>query len=278
MAITKSKLFSLHLFPDVVAEECRLWHRFVDNHQGIKLENFLPKQSDGDSWHHRIVLYTQDNREQFLPIMDRLSLEMEQQNEHFAPIYCSAVEAYSEMTLTAVRLLGELNGNLKSALSRLVGRIVIVECEELVGCSSALFLGLIIIAPKKHWTIYEYMENIIHEMSHVELYMKQLVDPLTMKGSYLNSPFRKKLRPASGVYHAAFVLARIILLLAPLSSSSEHSTEMEKRLDAWRLMLHETLSQFHGEEILTPAGESLFNEMCGLTENLAPLITVRDQG
>lgn len=98
-------------------------------------------------------------------------------------------------------------------------------------------------------------------MSHIELYIKQLVDPLIIKGSYLKSPFRKQLRPASGVYHAAFVLARIIMLMEPLIRNSPHVFYIKERVDACRLALVKTLPQFSGNDILTPAGNLIFSEM-----------------
>lgn len=130
--------------------------------------------------------------------------------------------------------------------------------------------GLIIIAPKKDWTLYDYMENIIHEMSHIELYIKQLVDPLIIKGNYLKSPFRKQPRPASGVYHAAFVLARIIRYMAPFCTNSQHAAHLKDRIDACRILLDETLSQFHDKKSLTPAGEHLLHEMCILAKTSKP--------
>ncbi|ADP10481.1 hypothetical protein EJP617_08000 [Erwinia sp. Ejp617] len=261
MAITKSRLLSLDIYPDVVSEECRLWHRFSANYKNGDLSNFIPNESESITWENRINLYSPENRVVYQPIMDRLCREMEIQDEVFSPVLSTFANEQIKMTSMAIKFLSESDDCLDFALRSMVGRIVIVNCDELVGCSSPLFLGLIIIAPKGNWTIYDYMENIIHEMSHIELYIKQIVDPLVIKGSYLKSPFRNQPRPASGVYHAAFVLARIIKYFKPFAGKSQHTAVLKKRIDEWRLLLDETLSQFYNREILTPAGQKIFNEM-----------------
>lgn len=275
MAITKSRFLSLSIHPDVIKEECRLWHRFAANYKHGDIIDFIPKENEIDRWENRITLYSDKNMGFYQPIMDRLYHEMEVQNELFSPLLSGNAEEQLNMTLMAVKLLSESDDCLCFSLVNLVGRIVIVDCENLVGCSSPLFLGLIIIAPKENWTIYDYMENIIHEMSHIELYIKQLVDPLIIKGSYLTSPFRKKLRPASGVYHAAFVLARIIKYIEPFSFCSQHAANLTNRIDDWKLLLDETLQQFYDCKILTPAGENLLKEMIKVT--IAPQPVKQDE-
>lgn len=261
MAVTKSKLLSFDIYIDVIREECRLWNRFSANYKNTGLMNFLPSENDQAGWENRITLYSCENENVYKSVMDRLCLEMKIQNEVFSPVKSNSENAQTEMALLAIKFLSESDECLEFSLRSLVGKIVIVDCEELVGCSSPLFLGLVVLAPKKNWTIYDYMENLIHEMSHIELFIKQIVDPLIIKGSYLKSPFRNQLRPASGVYHAAFVLARIIKYFENICRQSHHATFLKNRIYKWRLILDETLSQFYDREILTPAGIKIFNEM-----------------
>lgn len=46
MAITKSRLFSITLYSDVIMEEYRLWQRFAASYKGDDLENFLPEREE----------------------------------------------------------------------------------------------------------------------------------------------------------------------------------------------------------------------------------------
>lgn len=72
--------------------------------------------------------------------MNRLFIDMKIQNEPFSPILCGAAEEFLEMTSMAIQFLIDSNHKLEYALRYLVGRIIIVDCDELVACSSPLFL------------------------------------------------------------------------------------------------------------------------------------------
>jgi HEXXH motif-containing protein len=55
-------------------------------------------------------------------------------------------------------------------------------------------------------------DQIVHETSHLYLNAVIAHDPLVLSESHerFNSPIRSDLRPMLGIYHAAFVLSRVI--------------------------------------------------------------------
>ncbi|EHU8077114.1 hypothetical protein RAL73_002194 [Vibrio cholerae] len=264
MAITNTELFSIDIKNKVTEQECLLWERFR-NQQGPDWISFHPTSEWLPKWGTKVERYTSTNCEYYLPILNRICEEMKQQNETFCEILPQKDETTRKLTLSAISQLEKHDPELGYALRMFVGRILIVDCADLVASSSILFLGLIIIAPKPWWTLYDYMENIIHEMSHIELYIKQFIDPMVIKGSYLQSPFRENLRPTNCVFHATFVLARIISRLRPFALQQDDSSPLNVRLRQCSELLDKSLSQLNDPSKLTPSGIILLNEITELS-------------
>lgn len=300
MAISRSELYSIGLKRKVIEAECQLWQRFnalhsgnissnetdniagwsfypnhresfkygntVEKHSGEALENdtYLKSRSYLESkgyWENKIVCYSLTNRQDYLPLLQRLTLEMQRQNEEFSEVLPQSDRSTKELTLKAIHQLELQDKQLGYALRRFIGRILIVESEQLVAFSSMLSLGLVVIAPKSGWSLYDYMEQLIHEMSHIELYLKQLTDPLVIKGRYLSSPFRQQLRPVNAVFHSIFVLARILIYLKPIVKDQADNLILYSRLNHCQQVLEKSLQSFYQSSLLTSAGELLFKEI-----------------
>lgn len=115
-------------------------------------------------------------------------------------------------------------------------------------------MGTIVIAPKITWCLADYVENLIHEMSHIDLFIRQLIDPIVEKNVLLNSPLRKNKRPTIGVFHAAFVLSRVVKLLAALLNDQCETELTRVRLlnNYQNLILNEmNLSWLHYRSLTT---------------------------
>ena len=84
------------------------------------------------------------------------------------------------------------------------------------------------------------------------------------KGHYLKSPFRNQLRPANGVFHAVFVLARIVFRLSPMAQAQANNYAFNIRLRHCAELLDESLKQFNDPQILTPAGALLLHEIASI--------------
>ncbi|MDX7990351.1 aKG-HExxH-type peptide beta-hydroxylase [Xenorhabdus littoralis] len=261
MTITNKDIFSIYLNREVIALECELWRKFVACNKKQRIFNFLTENHSYTSWSEKVVCYQPDNREDYQLVLKLVAVEMQRQNEDFSEIHYSAMNSYRENILEAIELLSTNSVVMDYTLRNLIGRVVIVSCDSLVATSSVLFLGLIVISPKENWTLSDYVENIIHEMSHIELYIKQLLDPLVSTGTYLKSPFRDQPRPANGVFHAAFVLTRIVFYMHNLTLSGADKLSTAANLNKASLLLKVTLAQFHRKNLLTIQGRSMAEEM-----------------
>ncbi|WP_210193148.1 hypothetical protein [Dickeya oryzae] len=156
----------------------------------MELMSFISDVNFMTLWEHKTINYTNENEKDYVLFLDRLVVEMDKQNEVLSGVGFSLNHSYKIKLLQAIEILSQSDVVLGYALRNFIGRILIVNCDSLVASSSILYLGLVIISPKDDWTIFDYMENLIHEMSHIELYIKQLVDPLVLSGTTLKSPFR----------------------------------------------------------------------------------------
>ncbi|ECC1695570.1 hypothetical protein DPB93_25115 [Salmonella enterica subsp. salamae] len=261
MTITNKDIFSIYLNREVIAQECELWRQFVACNKKQTILNFLTENHSYTSWSEKVVCYQPANREDYQTVLKSVAVEMQRQNEDFSEIHYSVMNSYRKNILEAIDLLSTNSSVMDYTLRNLIGRVVIVSCDSLVATSSVLFLGLIVISPKENWTLSDYVENIIHEMSHIELYIKQLLDPLVSTGTYLKSPFRDQPRPANGVFHAAFVLTRIVFYMHNLTFSGVYKLSAAANLNKASLLLKETLAQFNHNNYLTVQGTSMVEEM-----------------
>jgi HEXXH motif-containing protein len=95
----------------------------------------------------------------------------------------------------------------------LIQKIAIAETSSMRAGTSFFAFGLIALASlhvRQSWTAY--LEFIVHEAAHHVLFAHWSQVPMVMNddsGEY-RSPLRVSPRPLSGVFHAAFVLARTI--------------------------------------------------------------------
>ncbi len=90
----------------------------------------------------------------------------------------------------------------------LVSNILFVKSDKFIAASSFDILGLVTFIEKLDFNIT--VEYIVHETAHQYLYNLMVFDVICEGEGRYESPLRKDPRPLEGIYHATFVLARII--------------------------------------------------------------------
>lgn len=105
-----------------------------------------------------------------------------------------------------------------------------------------------------------YLEHIVHECAHQHLFALQLLDTIILndKNELFNAPIRKQKRPMDGVFHACFVLARMVRCFrnaGNLLGSSNNELFLNK-IDTWFSKSYETVKE-HAK--LTENGKRIFN-------------------
>jgi HEXXH motif-containing protein len=161
----------------------------------------------------------------------------------------------------AWRLIAKQAPAAGAVLARLLGRVLLVEHGVLIAASAPAFPGRILLAPKRDWRCLDFVEAMVHEASHLDLFLRQSVDPLVRPGPPLPSPLRSSLRPPLGVLHAAFVLRRVTMILCVPAIAGALGAAATVRLALRRHQLGQALSSLACHDDFTPAGRRLLHAL-----------------
>jgi hypothetical protein len=112
---------------------------------------------------------------------------------------------------TVIQLIERAWPELKEEMDKCVRLIVPFSSALVEGWSEKQLPGVLFIRNLPGNTVFT-LEHLVHEASHTRLYSVQELVPLYTNAptDLFPSPLRKDLRPVQGIYHAAFVLGRII--------------------------------------------------------------------
>lgn len=159
-------------------------------------------------------------------------------------------------------------------INELVTDILLVKGTELKAGTSFNFFGIIYINTLyKCKKLYEVLDVLIHEASHLLLHLKNYKDPLVLNPSdIVESPLRKEKRPLIGTFHASFVLVRIIdVLSGALRKGLIENSDLNECNELVRYYFHRaTLGWNVIEENaeLTPEGAKIMQESKTLLTSL----------
>lgn len=110
-------------------------------------------------------------------------------------------------------------------LENLVSVIVLAEGEDATarfgGASAFAAWGAILVNPQSNGSPFPLALTLVHESSHLKLFHAYLDDEIVLNDpdERYSSPLRQEARPMNGLYHAAFVLARMVQFLSDLGAS-----------------------------------------------------------
>ena len=79
------------------------------------------------------------------------------------------------------------------------------------------------INPRSQVTDLDLVVTLIHESSHLKLFSAYLDDEIVLNdpNEVYSSPLRREARPMNGIYHAAFVLARMVSFMHNLRTTGQ---------------------------------------------------------
>lgn len=119
----------------------------------------------------------------------------------------------------ALKFIGEAEPIFLQEIQSLVSSVLLVNSvSNMEGATSPRFFGAIYLSlPKDNLSGHPILflaDSLVHEMSHLFLNTIMAYDPLVLNdlNNQFSSPVRAELRPMLGIYHAAFVLSRVIRL------------------------------------------------------------------
>ncbi len=148
-----------------------------------------------------------------------------------------------------------------------VNNILVFNSDKIVsGSTFSLAKCIYFKSPKDNSmeSVLEVLDLITHEVAHMHLHLLSINDPLLLNDpeELFSSPFRKDKRPMIGIFHAHFVLYRLLILLTT-PSLYEHfkciRISYDKRIQKYleRIEFSKEIVQKHAK--LTDLGQSLFD-------------------
>lgn len=110
-----------------------------------------------------------------------------------------------------------------------------------------------------------YIEQLVHETAHLHLDQIMEFDPLVLNdpSHRYSSPIRKDPRPMRGVYHATFVLARLVHMYERLDALADRSDVdiVKARTEIVRAALAKGLDTIEEHALLTDEGYRMYRAM-----------------
>ncbi|MBF6139019.1 aKG-HExxH-type peptide beta-hydroxylase [Nocardia farcinica] len=108
----------------------------------------------------------------------------------------------------------DLNADLGRLVDLLVTDVILLPSDSTGGGSAAHLPGLVALSPGPHWTVYDFAESLVHEATHLNLFVGEMVHGLyTKPAKHLDAQeFRVlsavkfgQLRPLDRAFHSAVV-------------------------------------------------------------------------
>ena len=173
---------------------------------------------------------------------------------------------YISETNRALITIRELYKDLYIEIIAHLTDIKLFKSSNFIGTSSSEAFGSIFLSyPDEH--IHSFLlENIVHEASHLHLDVLMSFDKIIenrFEGKF-KSPVRKDLRPMYGVFHATFVLSRMVEIMQRMQKKYP-SDYNSSRLSQLKKELKEGIMTVKKHAILTINGKKI---VASLSENI----------
>lgn len=136
------------------------------------------------------------------------------------------------------------------------------------GASAFSAWGAILVNPQRQRDDLTLLMTLIHESSHLKLFIAYLDDEIVLNDpdARFSSPLRREGRPMNGLFHAAYVLARMICLLQDMRRLGGAGFDgiTEAQLDEMSVPLSRQFAEAHAiiaaKGQLTERGRAIFAE------------------
>ena len=159
----------------------------------------------------------------------------------------------------------------------LVSQILLAENSDpnkngFGGASVFSAFGSLLINPKSNKDTATVFMTLVHESSHSRLFLHHLNDPIILNGGdeMYNSPLRSHPRPMEGIFHAAWVSARMVAASnCILNNGFKGNTAiyLEKQMHQAKKVLMDCVEPIEKNANLSSFGETLFADAKKMISN-----------
>jgi hypothetical protein len=175
---------------------------------------------------------------------------------------------FSSMSSTFQLHLGAWWAELESLVKVIV--LATTHNGNFGGASAFSAWGSILINPANCPSPLSMALTIVHESSHLKLFYPYLDDEIVLNdpAEHFASPLRREPRPMNGIYHAAFVLARMVAFLGDVKRIDQSAaifgnaafSDIEEEQARSIAAFNAAYEIIEAEGDLTPLGQEIINE------------------
>ena len=197
-----------------------------------KIRNLQPSEAYDDRMRIESLL-TEAWEWDFVPIMRKYEPKGKAgETTLVLPILGMDLEPHRDAIQEALRLIAAVDPTIKSEFDALVTRIKLFQGRVLRGETNTRVYGAVFfrLPPTDYHQVAYWIEHLVHEIAHLRLELLRVHDPLVHNdlSALHRAPFRRDPRPMLGVYHATFVVARMMGVLRKLSHRGDDPIYRER--------------------------------------------------
>lgn len=205
------------------------------------------------------------------PVLDRLSAHPTPDRfgrmTVIEPLPEKALADYAIDVQEALSLIDAADPQMRAEIDEYIRHVCLSRGSGITGATSLQFFGAVFLRepyPDYNRVMY-FFEHLVHETSHLNLNVVQTLDPLVLNPSdeLHPSPLRRDPRPLMGIFHAQFVLSRLVHIYRhaqPLVSDpifASHALTIEDKFKRG-------LATLNDAGRLTQTGRELLDNMAAL--------------
>lgn len=174
------------------------------------------------------------------------------------PILDLNISELENSIFNSLSLLQSIDFDFFQEIDSYLTRIKLFVGKGISASTSASAFGAIFLATPKtsENSDYYFTEHIVHETSHLQLEILHAVDKLVLNNDSerFKSPVRTDPRPIIGIFHATFVLSRMVRVFKRIIKDSGSNSHIRESLDLFLRQFDEGLEAIEKNAKLTEYG------------------------
>lgn len=208
----------------------------------------------------------------YTPLIKNICKQEVPEKVEFYPLLQNEFEHMKAETFRGLNTIKDVCPDYFEEATSLINEILFLKAERLRHGSSLNSFGLIYRNYFFRWEhLTDTIDIIIHELSHIYLFLLNMRDSIIVNSMDLHdSPLRVDKRPLIGIYHAAFVLARVIDVLTKCIENDaipkDERTYCCELIEAHRTRFQMGMSVLNIHAQMTPLGQALIVSASQLVE------------
>lgn len=182
------------------------------------------------------------------------------ENTLILPILTPNLSVYEKLFMNLKEQIKQIDFEFYQELENYVTRVKLFNGKALKAATSASVFGAIYLKlpPVNENPQAYFADHIIHETSHLHLDILLAFDKIVLNdsGERFDAPIRIDPRPMTGIFHATFVLSRMVRLFQRLVKDTQE-IEYIKRLDVFKRQFHQGFETIEQNALLTENGHKI---------------------